>query len=61
LVPSHVSREVLLITGSLSFVDPSSIFQTIDSLVKERIRVSIIGLSAAVNICQVVCQKTKGF
>lgn len=40
--------------------DPGDIHQTIGSLVTDRIRVSIVGLSAQVAICDELCSKTNG-
>ena len=59
-VPSHVSREVILVYGSLSTCDPTSLADTISSLVANQIRVSIIGLSASLKICETIARETKG-
>jgi transcription initiation factor TFIIH subunit 2 len=59
-VPAHGSREILIIMGSLTTCDPGDIYETIDSLVNENIRVSVVGLAAEVQICKLVCKKTKG-
>ncbi|RIA95487.1 Ssl1-like-domain-containing protein [Glomus cerebriforme] len=59
-VPAHGSREILIIMGSLTTCDPGDIYDTIDSLVKENIRVSVVGLAAEVQICKHMCKKTKG-
>ncbi|CAG8459786.1 925_t:CDS:2 [Ambispora gerdemannii] len=50
-VPAHGSREILVIFGSLSTCDPDNIYNTIDQLVKDSIRVSVVGLAAEVQIC----------
>ncbi|CCC69870.1 hypothetical protein NCAS_0D02890 [Naumovozyma castellii] len=57
-VPAHCTREVLIIFGSLSSTDPGDIHQTINSLVQEKIRVKVIGLSAQVAICKELCKAT---
>lgn len=57
-VASHCTREVLIVFGSLLSIDPGDIHKTINSLIEERIRVQIIGLSAQVSICKEVCKKT---
>ncbi|CCK68947.1 TFIIH/NER complex subunit SSL1 KNAG_0B05150 [Huiozyma naganishii CBS 8797] len=57
-VPSHSTREVLIIFGSLSSTDPGDIHQTIASLVDEKIRVKVIGLSAQVAVCKELCKLT---
>ncbi|EDO17630.1 hypothetical protein Kpol_1004p2 [Vanderwaltozyma polyspora DSM 70294] len=57
-VPAHCTREVLIVFGGLSSTDPGDIHQTIQSLVEEKIRVKVIGLSAQVAICQELCKAT---
>ncbi|CAH1757233.1 12061_t:CDS:2 [Entrophospora sp. SA101] len=59
-VPSHGSREILIIMGSLTTCDPGDINITIENLIKENIHVSIVGLAAEVQICKLMCKKTKG-
>ncbi|KND94390.1 TFIIH basal transcription factor complex p47 subunit, partial [Tolypocladium ophioglossoides CBS 100239] len=56
--PSHGTREVLIIYGALLSSDPGDIHETISSLITDRIRVSIVGLSAQVAICADLCSKT---
>ncbi|KAH8691107.1 putative RNA polymerase TFIIH complex subunit Ssl1 [Talaromyces proteolyticus] len=58
--PSHGTREVLIIFGSLLSSDPGDIHQTLKSLVADQIRVSIVGLAAQVAICRELCAKTNG-
>ncbi|KAH3684909.1 hypothetical protein WICPIJ_004106 [Wickerhamomyces pijperi] len=57
-VASHCTREILIVFGSLLSIDPGNIHKTIDSLIEERIRVQVIGLSAQVSICKEICKKT---
>lgn len=59
-MPSHTSREVLVLFGSLTTCDPGDIQQTIRSLKENNIRVSIIGLAAEVRICREIAKKTGG-
>ncbi|KAI8852422.1 Ssl1-like-domain-containing protein [Chytridium lagenaria] len=59
-VPSHGTREILILYGSLTSCDPGDIFQTIDQLKKDSIRVSIIGLTAEMKICKTICKETNG-
>ncbi|KAJ3085900.1 hypothetical protein HK102_013701 [Quaeritorhiza haematococci] len=59
-VPSHGSREILVLFGSLTSCDPGNIFDTVAQLKKDNIRVSMVGLSAEVHICKMICQETKG-
>jgi transcription initiation factor TFIIH subunit 2 len=56
--PSHGTREVLIIYGALLSSDPGDIHETIAHLVTDRIRVSIVGLSAQVAICAELCSRT---
>ncbi|GJN84967.1 hypothetical protein PLIIFM63780_008531 [Purpureocillium lilacinum] len=56
--PSHGTREVLIIYGALLSSDPGDIHETINNLITDRIRVSIVGLSAQVAICADLCSRT---
>ncbi|PGH16558.1 hypothetical protein AJ79_01664 [Helicocarpus griseus UAMH5409] len=56
--PTHGTREVLIIFGALLSSDPGDIHTTIQTLVSDKIRVSIIGLAAQVAICRELCAKT---
>ncbi|KAL2794188.1 Ssl1-like-domain-containing protein [Aspergillus keveii] len=58
--PSHGTREVLIIFGSLLSSDPGDIHQTIRTLIDDKIRVGIVGLAAQVAICRELCAKTNG-
>lgn len=57
-VPAHCTREILIVFGALSSTDPGDIHQTMNSLVQERVRVRVIGLSAQVAICKELCKQT---
>ncbi|ORY78600.1 Ssl1-like-domain-containing protein [Protomyces lactucae-debilis] len=59
-VPSHGTREVLVIFGALVSADPGDIHKTIASLVSAKIRVRIIGLAASLAICREIVSKTSG-
>lgn len=56
--PAHGTREVLIIYGALLTSDPKDIHTTIDSLIKNHTRVSMIGLAAHVHICAELCKRT---
>ncbi|GAP85533.1 putative transcription initiation factor TFIIH subunit 2 [Rosellinia necatrix] len=58
--PTHGTREVLIVYGALMSSDPGDIRDTLQSLIKDRIRVSIVGLAAQVAICEELCSKTNG-
>lgn len=52
------SKEVLILFGALFTSDPGDIHKTIDNLVKDEIKVKVIGLSARVAICQELVNRT---
>ncbi|KAI9807532.1 MAG: hypothetical protein M1825_005472 [Sarcosagium campestre] len=56
--PSHGTREVVIVFGSLLSSDPGDIHQTINALVGDKIRVSVVGLAAQVAICRELVMKT---
>lgn len=58
--PKHGTREVLIILGALLSNDPGDIHQTIASCVKDRVRVSIIGMLARLKVCEDIVAKTNG-
>lgn len=57
-VPTHGTREILVIYGSLVSSDPGDIHKTINSLVTDSIRVRIIGLAASLAICREIVKRT---
>ncbi|KAL4903540.1 hypothetical protein BDW74DRAFT_41413 [Aspergillus multicolor] len=58
--PSHGTREILIVFGSLLSSDPGDIHQTISTLIDDKIRAAVVGLSAQVAICRELCSKTNG-
>lgn len=52
------SKEILVVFGALFTSDPGDIHRTIDALVREEIKVKVIGLSAKVAICQEIVNRT---
>ncbi|GAM83647.1 hypothetical protein ANO11243_016350 [Dothideomycetidae sp. 11243] len=58
--PSHGTREVVIVLGALLSSDPGDIHDTIRSCVKDKIRVSIIGLAARMHICTEIVRRTNG-
>ncbi|KAL8861096.1 MAG: hypothetical protein Q9178_002609 [Gyalolechia marmorata] len=56
--PSHGTREILLLFGSLLSSDPGDIHTTIGSLVASHINTTVIGLSAQVAICLTLVKRT---
>ncbi|CAL1615041.1 unnamed protein product [Knipowitschia caucasica] len=59
-MPSHTSREVLVVMSSLTTCDPANIYELIKTLKSLRVRVSVIGLSAEVRVCTVLTRETGG-
>ncbi|XP_054254244.1 general transcription factor IIH subunit 2-like protein isoform X3 [Indicator indicator] len=60
-MPTHTSREVLVVFSSLTTCDPANIYDLIKCLKAVKIRVSVIGLSAEVRVCTVLARETGGF
>lgn len=58
--PSHGTREVIIILGALLSLDPGDIHATIRSCVRDKLRVSIIGMAGRLRICHEICGKTNG-
>ncbi|CAG7731775.1 unnamed protein product [Allacma fusca] len=59
-MPRHTSREIILIHGSLTTVDPGDINATINMLKSYGIRCSVISLAAEVRACKTLTKKTGG-
>ncbi|XP_057304514.1 general transcription factor IIH subunit 2-like [Hydractinia symbiolongicarpus] len=59
-LPSHASREILVVYGSLTSCDPSDIFETVSHLKEQNIRCSVVGLSAEIKVCKTITSETKG-
>ncbi|KAF2640785.1 TFIIH basal transcription factor complex, subunit SSL1 [Massarina eburnea CBS 473.64] len=56
--PNHGTREVIVVFGSLLSLDPGDIHQTIRACVRDRVRVSIIGMGARLKICTEIVSRT---
>lgn len=59
-VPSFTSREVVLLSASLSSCDPGDILTTVASLQRDKLRCSIFSLQAEVFICRKIATETGG-
>ena len=59
-IPPYGHREVLCLLASLSTCDPGDIMKTVQDVVKEKVRVSMVGLAAEVHIFKLIAQKTGG-
>lgn len=60
VLPSHGSKEVLVIYTSLSTCDPGNIYDTLEMLKKSKIRVSVVGWGAEVYILKKIATDTTG-
>ncbi|KAF8893825.1 Ssl1-like-domain-containing protein [Infundibulicybe gibba] len=59
-LPTHSSREIIIIFGSLTTCDPGNIHETLTACVKHKIRISVVALAAEMKICRELCTKTGG-
>lgn len=59
-LPTHSSREILIIFGSLTTCDPGNIHETLDACVKNKVRISVVALAAEMKICRELCDKSGG-
>ncbi|KAF8590980.1 TFIIH basal transcription factor complex, subunit SSL1 [Ramaria rubella] len=59
-LPTHSSREIMIIYGSLTTCDPGNIHDTLDACIQDKIRVSVVALAAEMKICREFCDKTGG-
>ena len=59
-LPTSSSREIVILFGSLTTVDPGNIRDTLDDCVKEKVAVSFIALAAEMKICRDFAEKTGG-
>lgn len=60
MLPSHASREIIVIMSSLTTCDPTDILVTIDNLKKDGIRCSVVSLSAEIRVCRHLTEQTNG-
>ncbi|XP_037077750.1 general transcription factor IIH subunit 2-like isoform X2 [Pollicipes pollicipes] len=60
VMPSHASREVVVLMASLTTCDPGNINLTLEMLRREKIRCSVIGLAAELRIARHLAQETGG-
>lgn len=60
MIPSHASREIVVIMSSLTTCDPNDILTTIENLKKDGIRCSVISLSAEIHVCRYLTEQTNG-
>jgi len=60
MLPSHASREILILMGSLTTCDPGDISVTVQNLKIQGVRCSVIALAAEVHVCRKLCRETGG-
>ncbi|XP_043248093.1 general transcription factor IIH subunit 2 [Colletes gigas] len=60
LLPSHASKEILVIIGALTTCDPRDINETIQNMKSDCVRCSVIGLAAELYICKRMATATGG-
>lgn len=60
MLPSHASREIVVIMSSLTTCDPTDILTTIETLKKDGIRCSVVSLSAEIRVCRYLTEQTNG-
>lgn len=60
MIPSHASREIVIIMSSLTTCDPTDITETIDKLKKEGVRCSVVSLSAEIRVYRYLTEQTGG-
>lgn len=60
ILPPYATREVLVIHGAVSSCDSGDIFETIDILKEQDIRVNIVSFPGEVFIASKICQETDG-
>ncbi|KAJ2859272.1 hypothetical protein FB639_005805, partial [Coemansia asiatica] len=58
--PTHGSREILCMFGSLTTCDPGDIEQTLEALKAAEVRVSMVHLAAEVHVFKRICTATGG-
>jgi len=59
-LPTHSSREILIVFGSLTTCDPGNIHETLESCIRDKIRISVVALAAEMKICRELCDRTGG-
>lgn len=60
MIPSHASREIVIIMSSLTTCDPTDILETIANLKRDGIRCSVVSLSAEIRVCRYLTEQTAG-
>eukprot|EP00658_Telonema_sp_P-2_P024813 TRINITY_DN19986_c0_g1_i1.p1 TRINITY_DN19986_c0_g1~~TRINITY_DN19986_c0_g1_i1.p1 ORF type:complete len:305 (-),score=47.34 TRINITY_DN19986_c0_g1_i1:357-1271(-) len=59
-IPQYGVREILILWGALTTVDPNDIFATVSQLQTAKVRCSVISMAAEMYICKHLCASTNG-
>ncbi|KAG0582307.1 hypothetical protein M758_3G047500 [Ceratodon purpureus] len=59
-IPSYGHREIMLVFSALSTIDPGDILEAVQKCKEANIRCSVVGLSAEIYICKLLCDQTGG-
>lgn len=59
-MPPHASKEVVVVMGSLTTCDPTDINKTIEAMAANKVRCSVINLSAEVRVYRELARATGG-
>jgi hypothetical protein len=59
-IPSYGHREIMLVFSALSTIDPGDIMEAVHKCKEANIRCSVVGLSAEIYICKLLCDQTGG-
>jgi len=57
---SHGTKEIILIFASLTSCDPGNILDTINSIADSKIITDVISMTAELQVCKILAQKTGG-
>jgi len=59
-IPPYGHREVLVLLAALSSCDPGNILDSIKAAKSNKVRISVVGLTAEVHVCRVAASETGG-
>lgn len=60
LVPSHGTKQVVILYSALTTCDPGDILETGKELAKHKIQVNVVGLAAQLQVCKTLASQTGG-
>ncbi|KAK3238929.1 General transcription factor IIH subunit 2 [Cymbomonas tetramitiformis] len=59
-IPPYGTREIIIVLSGLSTCDPGDIFTTIEACSKGKVRCSVVGVAAEMNVCRKLSVSTGG-